>query len=204
MTFPLLAASLLACRPEPGQPQYPVYEPWDGGEGNGALPGPFPYVEGEDRLSLGFFYEGGASETALFDNYFIYESTYSQTISDERIEGLQSDVLTISGAQVWWGGGLFWDTARDLSSWTTLHVSFRATDAAFEGMEIEVIGGSAGRVSPFDYGFLADGEWHSLAIPLGDFSGVAFTTVTTPASFVAGAGTPDTELFIDDLYFTKE
>ena len=197
-----------ACRVDPGAPLYPEYPPWVD-VNDPFLPGPFPYVPGEDRLSIGAFYEGEASEAVPIDDvtvhYYIFESTYNQQVSEDRVEGLQSDVLVVSGAQPWWGGGIIWDTSRDLSAWTTMHVSFLATDVLFEDMAIAVVGGGVeGRVAPSDYGFLADGAWHSLVIPLTAFPGVQLGTVTTPASFVADFGTEDSELAIDDLYFTKE
>lgn len=195
---------LSACRPDPGDPEYPVYEPWVGTGSGGFLQGPVPYVEGVDRLSFGIFYEGQASETQQFEDYFIYESTYTQTVSDDRVEGLTSDMLVVTGAQLWWGGGLEWRSAKDLSGWTTMRVSFLADDELFEDMAIEMFGGSAGRARPADYGFVADGEWHTLAIPLTDFENVSLAAVTSPARFVADVGTPDAELLIDDLYLTKE
>jgi hypothetical protein len=205
---PLVLLFLVACRAEQGDPQYPEYVPWEPEEGDGRLPGPFPYVDGEDRLSLSAFYDGQASETIVIDDstthYYIYEGTYTQAVSDDRIEGLVSDVLTVSGAQPWWGGGVAWDNPTDLSDWTTLHVSLRSDEPLYETMAIAISGGTEGRVAPATFGFVADGEWHSLVIPLASFPGVDFGAITTPVSFVADAGTPDSQLFIDDLYFTKE
>lgn len=204
----MIIVLLWGCRADPGQPVYPVYPPWDPGLDTDFLPGPFPYVDGDERLSFGLFYEGAASETVEIDDvtthYYIYEGTYTQALSDERVEGLSADVLVVSGAQLWWGGGIVWDNPADLSDWTTLHVSLRATDALFEDMVVAVTGGAESRVRPSNYGFAADGEWHSLAIPLSAFAGASLAQVTIPVSFVADAGTVGSELSIDDLYFTKE
>lgn len=204
------AAALLlvvACRADPGEPEYPVFPPWDEVDAD-FLPGPFPYVEGDERLSFAVYYEGGASEVVEIDDatthFYIYESTFTQATSEERIEGHFSDVITVSGAQLWWGGGVTWDNPTDLSEWTTLHASFRTTDALFADMVVAIAGGAEGRRKPSDYGFAADGEWHSVVIPLSAFTGVNFGAVTTAFSLVADAGTPDAELFVDDVYLTKE
>ena len=55
----MIALLLFACRPDPGNPQYPEM---------GDLPnfgGPDPYEEGEDRLTLGLFYEMESSENYI-------------------------------------------------------------------------------------------------------------------------------------------
>lgn len=202
-----VALAMAACRADPGAPDYPEYERVGVG-GEDFLPGPNPYVKGDDRLAIGAFYEGESSELIDIDDttthYYIYENTYDQFVSDDRVEGAVSDELVISSAQLWWGGGVVWDSARDLSDWTTLRVSFKASDASFEAMDILIQGGADGRVKPVDHGFAADGEWHSLAIPLSAFSGVDFSQVTIPVSFLNESGPTGETLLVDDLYFTKE
>ena len=88
--------ALVGCREDPGDPNYPVYEAV-GATDPDFLPGPFPFQEGDERLSVGVFYEGGASEVIEIDNvsnnYFIYEGTYEQFPSEDRVEGLVSEQL---------------------------------------------------------------------------------------------------------------
>lgn len=204
----VIGLAFVACRPGPdGEPVYPVYEEFVAGD---ELPGPFPYVEGEDRLFLGTFYESGFSEEVPIDNsttnYFIYESTYTQQPSDDRVEGLESSEFTITDAQLWWGGGIVWDPPLDMSDWTTLHVSLKATDALFETTDIiiESVGGVSTRVQPAAFGFQADGAWHSLVIPLSEFTAPDFSAIRIPFSMVNGAGATGSVLLVDDVYYTQE
>ncbi|MEO0600993.1 MAG: hypothetical protein AAF211_06130 [Myxococcota bacterium] len=55
-----------------------------------------------------------------------------------------------------------------------------------------------------DYGFVADGTWYSLVIPLEDFVGVDFSVANVPFEIGADTSTDDSSLLVDDLYFTKE
>lgn len=203
VTLALVAAA--ACRPMPeGAPKYPVYEEYRSADD---LEGPFPYVEGEPRLSFGVFYEGGFSEEIPIDDtvthYYIYETTYTQAPSSDRIEGTMSDALTVR--LNWLGGGIVWDAPRDLSAWTTLHASFKSDDALFEdlGVQIESPAGLTRRIIS-DYGFVADGEWHSIAIPLEDFAGVNFSQVDIPISFLADTASTGSVVLVDDVYYTQE
>ena len=198
--------ALAACRPELGPPQYPSFDPF---EDEDALLGPFPDVEGTERLSIGEFYESGYSEIIEIDgaqaNYFIYSDTYTQAPSEDRIEGLVSSAITVSGAQPWWGGGIIWDPTIDLSGWTTLHVSLLAEDGLFDGTNV-AIGSSTleARVAAADYGFEADGQWHNLVIPVSDFTGVDMSDIRVAFSLIADLGTPDATILVDDVYYTKE
>ena len=209
VTIVITMSILSGCRPDPGDPEYPDFEVQNFVDPN-FLPGPFPYVDGEERLSLGLFYEGPSSEIIEIDgvstNYFIYENTYAQfPDQDDHVEGFQSDLLVMSSALPWFGGGIIYSAGIDLSAWTTMHVSLKATDPAFEAMDILVGGGGVEvRVKPAAYGFVADGEWHPLVIPLSDFVGVDFGDVTVSASFLSENGPADAQLRIDDLYYTKE
>ena len=201
----------VACRPEPGDPDYP--EPDDisfGDEDDGLLDGPDPYEEGDERLSLGAFYEGGYSEIVAIDDvtnhYYIYSSTYTQDSDlQDRVEGRVSDVL-IMGSAGWFGGGIHWDGGGDLSDWTTLFVSMRSNDEGLENTEIRMTGGVEGGVSLADYGFAADGEWHELEIPLADIedAGVDLSTITVALMFIGEGVVEGDELKVDNLYLTKD
>ncbi len=212
-----------ACRPVPeGDPVYPVFEEFRPEE---FLDGPNPFVEGEERLSLNVFYEGDASEaldfggngamTDLFD-YVVNQDANplvftAQTGVNRRdfIEGLTSASITVLDAGVaWWGVGVVNEgVPYDLTGWTTMRVSFKATDDLFEGTTIQVEDSSgAATVNIADpmYGdFASDGEWHSLVIPLEDF-GLDFSSIRVPFSLLAGNSTDGSVLLVDDLYWTKE
>jgi hypothetical protein len=56
------------------------------------------------------------------------------------------------------------------------------------------------------YGYAADGEWHSLTIPVADFvtAGLDATEVAAPFVLTGGAGSGGEKLLVDDVYFTAE
>lgn len=201
--IPFLAL-LWACRPDLGEPSYPDPDADTSGGDTGAesLAGPDPYSDGEARLSFGIFYESGASELDPTDHFYIYESTFTIASSEERVEGYTSDVLTHSGG-AWWGGGIHWDVARDLSGWSTLNLDLLApAEGGISAPGLAMLGGSEGRISASDAGFVADGTWHHLVIPLDDLgaAGADLSQVTAPLIIVGDGGAQGDELYIDNLY----
>lgn len=205
----LLLLTASACRPTPDGPDYPERVPYTDTD-NPNLPGAFPYVEGEPRLSVGVFYEGGASEVVPIGSgadYFIYENTYVQTVSSDRVEGFVSAELELTGQAGFWGGGVTWSPSRDLSAWTTLHISFKTEDAVFEDLEVRMIGGgNDGIVRARSKGFATDGAWHSLVIPLSELAlqGVDLSDVTEPIQLISPSTEPQASILVDDLFFTQE
>ena len=201
---------LLACRPDPGNPSYP--DPAaeetgvvDTGDPNN-YPGPDPYAEGEARLSVGAFYEGGYSDLLAVDVvsifYYIYSNTFTQTVdSDERIEGYVSDLITVGG-QGWWGGGIHSGSAVDLSAWTTVHFSAKSETIDDFDLGIQADGGE-GSVQASSYGFVNDGEWHSMDIPLADF-GLSTGTTTGLLLFIGEGDAEGSTIHFDNLYYTAE
>jgi hypothetical protein len=189
----------------------------DTGENSDFYPGATPYTEGTPRLSIGIFYEGGASETIEVDDitthYYIYadESSGNTTYtsfqdSQDRTEGLSCDVIVHSGGE-WWGGGVHWDTSQDLSAWSQLNLSVRSVDSGFLATDLAMQseGGGEGRVSLQDYGFTTDDEWHNLQIPTLDLQnlGLDLSTVIAPLILVAEGGNNGSELRVDDVYFSS-
>ncbi len=213
-----VALVLIGCRADPGDPDYSGQEDFEVAESlvPDPLPGPDPWVEGESRLSLGAFYEGGASDVIPIDNqdtnYFIFVTegaealTYSQVTDRERVEGVQSDRLIHNGLG-WWGGGIVWNTPRDLSGWSVLHVSVQTDADAYADIDLSVGSTDAEVALPLaDYGWLNDGEWHHLAIPLADFAedGVDLRTIVLPFALVGESEPTGAALRIDNLYLTSE
>jgi hypothetical protein len=201
----LLAAG---CRPDAGSPNYPNPGEWDPTEGDPDFYGDDPYEDGDQRLSIGAFYEGGASEEVpindLDTHFYVYESTFTAGVSDDRIEGYVSTSLEHAGGP-WWGGGVHWDQARDLSSWDTLHLSVKSRSADMGAMTIGMTGGGTeGRVALADLGFVADGTWQTLNVPLQHFvdGGADMGSVTVPFLFGGQAAPAGDSVLIDDLYFT--
>ena len=195
---------LFACRPDPGSPQYPEM---------GDLPnfgGPTPYEEGEERLTLGLFYEMGSSENYIIDNtdrfFYIWSNTFSLFATEERIEGYTADKISVGGLG-WWGGGIFWSETANFSEWTTLHVSFKSIDEDLTDLEVG-LGQGDGEIlhwfSAEEYGFSHDNEWHNLEIPLASaWNFIDPERIQMPFN-IRGAGPEGAEILIDNLYFTKE
>lgn len=212
-----VTVAIAACRADPGDPDPlrlgPVTPPESLDED--ALPGPDPYVAGEDRLSLGVFYEGGASAVlppGPSIHYYIYVEatsgglTYAQVRVSDRVEGRFADRL-LHGGKAWWGGGVHFDVAQDLRAWTTLHLSLKSSSATFDKINVGMNSdGAVETVDAADYGWAADGQWHAIAIPTADLAdlGVDLGAVTAGLTLGGGAGTSADSLQIDDVYFSAE
>jgi hypothetical protein len=206
----LLATVLLlcSCHGTPGDPNYTELPEDFRGSGEPEFKDPTPYVPGTNRLSISIFYEGAYSKILILDDvqrhFYIYDSTFN--IADENAivrEGLRADAFVAAGTP-WWGGGVTWDNAEDLSSWTIMHVSLWSDNEAHEATEIEIEGGGVTRrVAIADYGFVANGAWHDLAIPMSDIAdtGVDISAITRPF-VLAGENTPmGATLVVDNLYY---
>lgn len=219
----LLVGATAACRPDPGIPDYSSHTGLRDRANDAAeeRPGPNPYVLGAQRLYLGAFYEGGRSDEILINDvdtfYFIFDTagdgsgqlTYSQETDSDRLEGKLSDAIILNGTS-FWGGGLIWNTARDLSDWNTMYISFKSSDETFAdfGVVIQAEEGSGTRdfrLNASEYGYVNDGQWHSLRIPLEDFGAVDFSRTRSPLILTdAVQGVSGEMLLVDDFYYTKE
>ncbi|MGF1508420.1 MAG: hypothetical protein ACFB9M_02845 [Myxococcota bacterium] len=217
----LSVVALASCREEPNPVDYTTHVGIrEAIEGDGAfLPGPDPFVPGELRADLGIFYEGDASDVFSIDglsrNYFIFELTpgagdvtFTQSSSSERIEGLFSDEIALNGSP-FWGAGIIYQTLppeimpvpEDFSAFDTMRVSLLSEDAGFADVEIEVQTLSAsGRLDASEFGYVNDGEWHNLEIPLSAFVD-DLTEVIAPFIIGGVGGSPGETLLVDNLYF---
>jgi hypothetical protein len=226
----LAVAALLGvvgCRPDPGKDNYANQEPFPDG-GNVSKPGPYPYVPGDKRLSVGDFYEGDYSDVIPIDNtnthLFIYGvgtppnqmNTANDLSSPDCVEGVQSDDIVNLGLG-FVGLGINYVNAagtnlpHDLSAWSFMHVSFKSASmdptSAYATATLQVgMNATTVWVLPSTYGYANDGAWHSLTIPLADFvaGGIDLTMVDAPFVINGGAGTTGDSLLIDDLYFTDK
>lgn len=202
---------LLACRPDPGLPSYPDTGTAATDTSEPALPeGPDPYEAGEARLSIGLYYESGYSDLIEINDvdthYYIFESTYTEGVElQDVVEGREASLIT-HGAVGWFGGGITWDTPRDLSAWTTMYVSLRSGDPGFADLNLHFTGGTEAIVSAADYGWAADGQWHHLQVPLADFvaGGADLSIVTAPYVLIGAGGTEGEQLKVDNLYYTQD
>lgn len=207
-----LLVLLAACRSGPDDSDYESQESFDlgvtpdGGDEAGP-PGTDPVEPDERRLSIGVFYEGASSEMVEIDNttahLYIYESTVSVQETDEALEGQAAHRLVHAGGD-WWGMGVHWSSPRDMSAWTTLRVSFRSVSLA--AIEVGMNGAADDRhaVPAGDYGYAADGDWHSLAIPLADFAakGLDLAAVTSPLSLTGPKAAAGDFVLIDGVHFS--
>lgn len=116
------------------------------------------------------------------------------------VEGSVSDLLTLEGTS-FWGGGVVWSPTRDLSSWRTLALSLKSDSIAVVNVTVGSTGKEPG-LSAADYGYKADGQWHSLRIPLADFAagGVDLTDVRVAFALGGPGGSAGQEILVDDVY----
>jgi len=204
------AAAAAGCRPDPGPSRYDQQEPFPHDDGGGeSLPGPNPYQVGQRRLSIGAFYENGASDVIPVDNMasnlYVYSDTVTLLPDSDHIEGKSATRVTHAGL-TWWGFGVHWMMARDLSSWTRLHVSLKSSDAAFAAVDVGMNNANPVFVHAQAYGWANDDAWHSLVIPVADFvaAGLDATQVAAPFVLTGGAGSGGEKLLVDDVYFTAD
>jgi hypothetical protein len=205
---------LAACRPDPGESDYEnqgQLTPSNDGTDPGAdvLPGPVPYQTGQRRLSVGF-YEGGRSEDIPVDNttthVYLYEGTTTLEPSSTRVEGRASDLVVHAG-KAWLGFGVHWDAPRNLGAWKTLHVSLRSSDPGFAQVKVGMSDDTKDvQLDVKKYGYVNDGAWHHLSIPLTDFTagGLKLGAIDAPFIFIAGSGAAADKLLLDNLYFTAD
>jgi hypothetical protein len=210
----LVVAVAAGCRPDPGKSRYDQQEPVsaDGGaDAMKGLPGPDPYVPGDQRLSVGAFYEGGASQTIAVDNMtthvYIYDSTIDLMPDPDHIEGLSADRVTNAGKNTYMGFGVNWDGPHTMVGYTKMHVSFKSADASFAKFTIGISNPGTAMATTVDattYGYANDGQWHNLVIPLADFKGINLAMVNAPFVFLGDAGKGGDKLLLDALFFTAD
>lgn len=224
--------ALVGCRQSLGTPDYSSHVglvPDAGSEDAGAsdfLEGSEPYLTGAKRLSIGIFYEGGYSErielsaeslcldearTVAARCYYIFEAgsalTYTQDTTSDRLEGTLADRFTLTGTS-YWGGGVIWDEATDLSRWSTLAFSLKSSGSSFSEVQVTMQSGAdevtAVAVDASDYGFASDGEWHHLTIPLDDFVGLDLSAVRAPFVLGGTGNSAGDQLLVDEVYLTQD
>lgn len=207
----VVVAGAAGCRPDAGPNNYANQEPFPDG-GTTLLPGPDPYVPGTPRLNLGAFYEGQSSTEIAIDNVtthlYVYQVNMSNTANllpdQDRVEGLTSTQIIDLGLG-FVGLGINWDSPKNLSTWTKMHVSLKSKDAAYATLELGLDSKTI-YLDPTKYGYVNDGEWHNIIIPLADYvaGGVDLTAVDAPFVINAGAGMTGDSLLVDALFWTAD
>lgn len=215
--LPLAASLLAACGDDYGTPDYSGHENLV--PPNIKFDEPDPFVPGKDRLSVDVFYEGGRTETikinGLRNYFFIFgfnefgRDSFSLVPWRDRVEGEQSDQITLVGTD-FWGGGIVWNEPIDLSGWNKLFVNFKSSDRSFARFDITLLYGrgetpASVTLNPLNYGYVNDGEWHFLEIPIQDAIDRGFDPSLTRSPFIisAAGGDPGDRLLIDNLYLTR-
>jgi len=204
------------CQAELGNSDYESQESFaaiadaGGDGGGGSLSGPDPFEEGEQRLAIGAFYEGGSSIEVPIDelttHLYVYEQTLSLQLDPERVEGRESMRISHGGG-LWCGMGVHWDGGRPLTDWTALHLSARSSDAAFADFEVGMNDASGtSKVKMSDYGFRGDGGWHTMTIPLAALAaaGLDLSSVQAPFVLLGGPGAAGSAVLIDAVYITAD
>ena len=143
------------------------------------------WVDWAGTASVGFLSDGGASE------------------------GVSYGVATFQGETTWWGISAVSTPYGDLSTFATgtLHAMIKTTTAA-----IKIGFNSPGGVDAFvevrsgDYGFVNDGVWHKVSIPVADCvavrTDVDLSNVENIFAISGVAGELDTEpVYFDDVYY---
>lgn len=220
-----LVAAIAGCRADPGTADYGSFPVITNGEDDPFLEGPNPFTPGTPRLTIGG-YEGQATESILVDNvnrfFFLFDTvgdgsgqfTVFADTSSDRIEGLESIIFEHQGTG-FWGAGWFWYVAEDISAYSTLYISAKSNDAGFEDFQLRMQSGDDRPVDPSQddvteasvsastYGYVADGEWHNLEVPLSDFAsqGLDLTSIRSPLFFLGGEGDSGEALRIDNVFF---
>lgn len=205
----LMTALLLAgCGEDLAAPNYPDFTDALAAQEdqNTFVESPTPFIPGSKRLSIGIFYDGAYSDIILLDDttshFYIYSQTFDIQNEYQLVrEGLRADAILGQGS-AWLGGGVTWDNPQDLSNWTTMHVSLWSESEDYNSLQIEFEAGAVLRVPIADYGFVANGEWHELTIPLSDLVdlGADLTSVTRPFVLSGGNVSVGARLIVDNLY----
>lgn len=172
-----------------------------------------PYEEGELRAGIADFYEGPSSSSIAVDDvdvfFYVWEDTFSAIQNfEEPAEGLYS-LEWFSKGRGWWGGGIHHTTGSfDISMYNTLHLAMRSSSAEMADITVGMVSvdsTSDATVQAADYGWTADGTWHTIEIPLADFeaAGAALTAIETPLFLVGENATTEGEsIWFDDIYLT--
>jgi hypothetical protein len=220
-----LAALSLAfgCRPDPGTPDYGGQDQWlsDAGDDDDAtddpddLDGIVPWEQGDERMGLGALYEGPclvcvqiddiSNHFYVYSNEFTGRATFQTERSDDRVEGYESEVWQHSG-EGWMGGGIHYDEPIFLEDWHVMRVALKSSDPVYDGAQITMTGGGdSAAVGVADYGFVSDGEWHGLEIPLTDFAAGGADLSSAKEVFVltVAGGEAGNSIAVDDLYLAR-
>lgn len=192
---------------------------------------PDPWIPGEERLVLDLGYEGQYTERIPLDSdinqFFIFllpngALTFDPAESEDSADGLRSFAVVSNGSP-FWGGGYFFTWQRyDFTPWTVMAISLRADTQTDSYEDVELFMASrpptpdgsdpadapevSASVMASEFGYLNDGAWHHLRIPVKRFVDQGFDPTQTWAIGYSGgeSATEGDKLLIDALYFTRD
>jgi beta-glucanase (GH16 family) len=166
--------------------------------------------------SFGVFTENPAHMTAgeavlgLDQDFYIWENTLITT-TPHPYEGTTCFALTSTPGLNWFGAALTPRVKYNLSAFryptSRLHCALKTTSTqTFQiGMKSGTVNDIGQRWITFasgadPYGFVRDGQWHVVEIPMSDFGGVDLTDISQFFELLGTAG-PITNIEIDDVCF---
>jgi hypothetical protein len=171
---------------------------------------------GYSQTTLGYYTEATVTETVATQNLNGDGVTINTTFSDAGTDGGNTVIEVIgnpAGASNYQGYFNYPGSPnQDLSSYNYYHFSMKSSSPQPTIIRFEDAGGQQANFDPTTYGFLYDGNWHTMVIPFTDISiqnsNFNFTDVnniffvkSTPGD--AGSVVPETYIFyIDHVYFS--
>ena len=189
------------------------------------LPSPVRFDRTIPRLSFGMFYElasNSPNERRILQNnldsfFFIFDLAGDGTgdftgdieETSDRVQGKFANRF-VHGGQSFWGFQVFWALTKDISQYDALYVSLKSSSATYADIEVAVQSGPpfpsptvSAAVRASTYGYVNDGQWHSLRIPVSDLEalGVDLRAVRVPFQLTGDAGEGGELLFIDDVFY---
>lgn len=227
--LPLICVAVAACDEDPGSFDYSDHVPLGAQTAGVFLRGPTPYIPGVPRLYISpALYEPAGNERIypldgrntflfVFDTNGDGSGAFTLNpsgfeFSSERVQG-EVSLRIIHAGQTFYGLGYFWYQPRDLSQYSTFNVSLKSTSTSTSTFDDITINFESGArfpsvtvgvtVNATEYGYVNDGMWHSLTIPLDDLveRGWDDTSVRLPFGITGDAGDLGDSFLIDDVYY---
>ncbi|MBN2484965.1 MAG: T9SS type A sorting domain-containing protein [Bacteroidales bacterium] len=140
---------------------------------------------------------------------YIWNETVTFNTSYPAYEG--ADVLSLSsaGSAGWYGFGIFSDNPVSLESYSNGYLNLMLRTNSTNDFWIGVAGANSTEAKidfkngQDPYGFVRDGKWHKIAIPVADMLAKGIDLSGSGNIFMLGGGTIQ-RIAIDDIYFSEE
>ncbi|MGL1887618.1 MAG: PKD domain-containing protein [Reichenbachiella sp.] len=168
-------------------------------EGNYGIFAEHPSSTTAGKLSIG---DGNTAAIYVWENTMLpVETTPS--------EGLAAMAYT-AGTVGWMGMGIHANNPINISAFGcadgAMHLDLKTDQTNDFAIKMGTEGGTIAEIlfnnGSDPYGFIRDGNWHSVVIPLSDFAGIDYTNVTELFQFTAGSNITG-EIAFDNIYLTN-